>query len=124
VPGQAQAFELAQLKESIAARLKPVAINPLSRYHPDNIAKREAEEAVTAAAKPAPRVMPKIESRAAERVRPVAPQPRPTPKQEAGAQESRNLLNSANARSGQVFDHTLNKFNEIRQEKLNRVSVL
>jgi hypothetical protein len=64
--------------------LKPVAINPLSRYHPDNIAKREAEEAVTAAAKPAPRVMPKIESRAAERVRPVAPQPRPTPKQEAG----------------------------------------
>jgi hypothetical protein len=23
----------------------------------------------------------------------------------------------------QVFDHTLNKFNEIRQEKLNRVSV-
>jgi hypothetical protein len=34
------AFELAQLKESIAARLKPVAINPLSRYHPDNIAKR------------------------------------------------------------------------------------
>jgi hypothetical protein len=86
-----QGFELAQLKESIAARLKPVAINPLSRYHPDNIAKREAEEAVTAAAKPAPRVMPKIESRAAERVRPVAPQPRPTPKQEAGAQESRNF---------------------------------
>jgi hypothetical protein len=105
-------FELAQLKESIAARLKPVAINPLSRYHPD-IAKREAE-AVTAAAKPAPRVMPKIESRAAERVRPVAPQPRPTPKQEAGAQESRNLLNCSMPMRDQVqvFDHTLNKFNE------------
>jgi hypothetical protein len=102
--------------------LKPVAINPLSRY-PGQHRQTRAEEAVTAAAKPAPRVMPKIESRAAERVRPVAP--RPTPKQEAGAQESRNFAEfwHANARSGQVFDHTLNKFNEIRQEKLNRVSV-
>lgn len=127
VPGlQAQALELAQLKESIAARLKPVAINPLSRYHPDNIAKREAEEAAKAAAKPAPMVMPKIESRAAERVRPVAPQPKPTPKQEAEAQKTQNSAESASMPMGdqvQVFDLTLNKLTKIRQEKLNRVSV-
>jgi hypothetical protein len=43
VPGTSSGFELAQLKESIAARLKPVAINP-SRYHPDNIAKREQKK--------------------------------------------------------------------------------
>jgi hypothetical protein len=62
--------------------------------------------------------MPKIESRAAERVRPVAPQPRPTPKQEAGAQESRNFAEFGMPMRDQVqvFDHTLNKFNEFGKQ--------
>ena len=84
VPGlEAQALELAQLKERItaakarvAAKVEPL-IDPRSRYHPDNIAKQGVQEAATAAARSTPRVMPKIEPKAVERVRPVAPQPKP-----------------------------------------------
>lgn len=132
VPGlEAQALELAQLKERItaakarvAAKSEPV-IDPRSRYHPDNIAKREAQEAATAAAKPAPRVMPKIEPKAVERVRPVATQPKPTPQQEAKAQNAQKLAELASqpmSSQVQIFDFTLTKFTQIRQEKLNRVS--
>lgn len=70
---QQVAARLALARQQAAAKL--VGIDPRSRYHPENIAKREAQEA--AAAYPAPRMaVPdrlEIERRPVERARPVAP---------------------------------------------------
>jgi hypothetical protein len=55
----------------------------------------------------------------------VAPQPKPTPQQEARAQKAQKLAELAAlplGDQGKVFDYTLTKFTQIRQEKLNRVS--
>jgi ATP-dependent exoDNAse (exonuclease V) alpha subunit len=126
--GLAVGAQMVAAAEAEIARQKPAGIDPRSRYHPDNIAKREAQEAqeaATAAKKPAPRVAPKIEPKAVERVRPVAPQPKPTPQQEARAQKAQKLAELAAlplGDQGKVFDYTLTKFTQIRQEKLNRVS--
>ena len=75
-----------QVAQQVAARLelarqqaaaKLVGIDPRSRYHPDTISKREAQEAAAATAKPAPRAtLPdrlEIERRPVERAKPVAP---------------------------------------------------
>ena len=76
--GQQVAARLALARQQAAAKL--VGLDPPSRYHPDTIAKREAQEA--AAAYPAPRMaVPdrlEIERRPVERARPVAP---PSPPQ-------------------------------------------
>ena len=72
---QQVAARLALARQQAAAKL--VGIDPRSRYHPDTIAKREAQEAAAAAAYPAPRMaIPdrlEIERRPVERAKPVAP---------------------------------------------------
>ncbi|MDO8250264.1 MAG: MobQ family relaxase [Rhodoferax sp.] len=138
-------FEAEKARQQAAAR--PTGIDPRSRYHPDNIAKREAAKAAAEAAKPGP--TPRELARqqeAKEQAEPVTPkatteqqakaqavavyrakmqarvdakrQPPPQPE----AKKAPALVDLPIGEQVKVFDYSLEKFTAIRQEKLNRVA--
>lgn len=134
-------FEAEKTRQQAVAR--PAGIDPRSRYHPDNIAKREAAEA----AKPGPtrrelarqqevkelaeQVTPKATTEDQAKAQAVAAyrakmqaraeakrQPPPQPE----AKKAPALADLPMGEQVKVFNYSLGKFTTIRQEKLNRVS--